>query len=117
MPRQPTTPKVDHSANNYYGQNKNAGQLLQLLYRERQREFIGEGKFWFDLVRQAEATNNPTETLQTYMSMTSAVKNRLKQLYSLYNPIYSEELKVNGAGNGSGGQLVQNPVWDRYTKN
>lgn len=109
--------KVDHAATNYYGQNKNAGQLLQLLYRERQREFIGEGKFWFDLVRQAEATNNPTETLQTYMSMTSAVKNRLKQLYSLYNPIYSEELKVNGAGNGSGGQLVQNPVWDRYTKN
>lgn len=98
----------DHDATGYYGKGKTAADLLTLVYQERQREFVGEGKFWFDLVREAEATNDPTTALTSYMSVTSSVKNRLKQLYSLYNPVYNEEIKVNT-------QLIQNPIWERYS--
>jgi hypothetical protein len=48
------------------------------------------------------------------MAATTIVKNRLKQLYSMYNPIYAEEMKIAGVENG--GALVQNPVWERYSK-
>ena len=83
-------------------------------YQERQREFVGEGKFWFDIVRQAEATNDPTKSLSDNMSLSTSLKNRLKLLYSLYNPVFSDEMKVNGVP--AGGKLNQNPVWDRYSK-
>jgi hypothetical protein len=63
---------------------------LTLVYNERQREFIGEGKRWFDIVRQAEITNNPTDVLNSYISLPTTVKNRLKQLYSLYVPIHND---------------------------
>jgi hypothetical protein len=86
---------------------------LTLVYNERQREFIGEGKRWFDIVRQAEFTNNPSDVLNSFISLPTTVKNRLKQLYSLYVPIHNDEIKINGVEYG--GKLVQNPVWDRYT--
>ena len=94
--------------------SKKQEDLLPLVYRERQREFIGEGKRWFDIVRQVEATNDPKATLTDYMTVSNSVRTRLSQLYAFYNPIYSEEIKVNGIE--TGGKLVQNPVWDRYTK-
>lgn len=98
-----------------YSEGKSANNLLTLVYNERQREFVGEGKRWFDLVRYAEASytadgSNETKAMFDMMfDVSSTLKNRLKSLYSLYNPIYSEELKVNS-------NLVQNPVWDKYTK-
>ncbi len=92
---------------------KTAGQLLTLVYNERQREFVAEGKRWFDLVRQCEYTNDPKTVLETYISLGTSVRNRLRQLWSVYNPIYSEEIKINGVDYD--GNLVQNPVWDRYT--
>lgn len=91
-----------------------AADLLLLTYNERQREFMCEGKRWFDLVRQAEASNDTKTTLSSYASMKSSVRTRLSNLWGFYVPIYSEELKVNGVENG--GSLYQNPVWDRYTK-
>lgn len=87
--------------------------LLKLVINERQREFVGEGKRWYDLVRQCEATGDVAETLNSYTAMSKDVKNRLRGIYAMYVPIYSEELKVNGVEFGGG--LVQNPVWDRYT--
>lgn len=101
----------DHTSADYYvkKESKSVADLLTLIYQERQREFVGEGKFWFDLVREAEATNDPTTALTSYMSLTSSVKNKLKQIYSLYNPVYNEEIKVNT-------QLIQNPIWERYSK-
>ena len=100
--------------------NKTANDLLSNVYRERQREFVGEGKRWFDIVRQAEysyvSNKKSTSSALGFGSFKSTVTNRLSKLYSLYNPIYSEELKVNGKGQADGGQLVQNPVWERYTK-
>lgn len=93
---------------------KKCSDLLTLVYNERQREFVGEGKRWFDIVRQAEFSNDAAATLKDYMMpMPSATTNRLKQLYSLYNPIHNEEIKINGVEYG--GKLKQNPVWDRYT--
>lgn len=104
------------SGDNYktYVNNQTAAKLLSLVYRERQREFFAEGKRWFDLVRQVEYSNDPESTLTDYATVTTAVKTRLSQLYSFYNPIYSEELKVSGTENG--GYLEQNPVWERYSK-
>lgn len=111
--------RVDENFSGNYGMDgenftQNASQLLTLLYRERQREFVGEGKRWFDLVRQAEFANDSKEVLSSFTSLKSEVVNRLGNLWGMYNPYYSEELKVNGVENGGG--LVQNPVWERYTK-
>ena len=97
-----------------YAYDKTASDLLTLVYQERQREFVAEGKFWFDIVRQCEASNDLSGTLTAYMSINNSVKNRLRQIYSLYNPVYDEEIKVNGVENG--GTLVQNPIWERYSK-
>ena len=97
-----------------YPLGKTGADLLLLVYNERQREFVGEGKRWYDLVRQAEYENSTANVLSTHMSVTATVRNRLKQLLSFYNPVYSEEMKIAGVENG--GALVQNPVWDRYTK-
>ena len=96
-----------------YAKELRASDLLNLVYNERQREFVGEGKRWFDIVRQVEATNNVESTLNTFINLTKDVRSRLRSLYAMYVPIYSEELKVNGVEFGGG--LVQNPVWDRYT--
>ena len=88
--------------------------LLRLTYYERQREFIAEGKRWFDLVRECEWRNETEEVLE-WMAASSSVKNRCRNLWSLYNPIYADEMKVNGVGYGDGnGKLVQNPVWQKY---
>ena len=97
------------------GNVKSADDLLKLVYNERQREFVAEGKRWFDIVRQCEATNANTDVLTNYITLSTTVRNRLKALYSLYNPIYSEEIKVNGVDYG--GKLEQNPVWKRYSDN
>lgn len=92
---------------------KTAADLLTLVYNERQREFVFEGKRWFDIVRECEATNDNSDVLTNYINLSTTVRNRLRKLYSLYCPIYSEEIKVNGVDYG--GNLEQNPVWDRYT--
>ena len=110
----------DRLNENYSVTGKTATTLLSNVYRERQREFVAEGKRWYDIVRQAEfsyvANQKSTSSALAFGSFKQQVTNRLSKLYSLYNPIYSEELKVNGKGQADGGKLVQNPIWDRYTK-
>lgn len=93
----------------WYAKDYTSANLLPLVYHERQREFVGEGKFWFDIVRQAEFSNDPASAVSDYLRLSNTVGNRLKSLWSLYNPIYNEEMKVNT-------MLVQNPVWERYNK-
>ena len=99
-----TSSRLDY---NYY-MDKSATNLLELVYRERQREFISEGKRWFDLVRQAEYVNDTEDVLNSWMGATKEVKARLRKLEAMYVPYYNDEIKANPA-------LVQNPVWDRYT--
>ena len=76
--------------------------------RERQREFFGEGKRWFDMVRMAIRANSTENMLNLlaakYTTNASAIKAKLATLNSLYSPVYKEEMKVNTA-------LVQNPAW------
>ena len=83
-------------------------QLFDLVMRERRREFFGEGKRWFDLVRMAEhdgtTTNMLTLLLTKYATNTNAVRAKLASMNSLYSPVYENELKVNP-------NLHQNPAW------
>ncbi len=104
---------------------------------ERQIEFIGEGKRWFDLVRYAErhaggqdGTQDPREWTEDnpigngyagveamieqflkneFSSNYTTLKNRFKNRYGLYNIIYYMEIKA------SDGMLEQNPVWNKNT--
>ena len=85
-------------------------QLFDLVMRERRREFFGEGKRWFDLVRRAEhdgtTTNMLTLLLTKYATNTNAVRAKLASMNSLYSPVYENELKVNP-------NLHQNPAWEK----
>lgn len=96
----------------YFGIGKNGQNLLDLVYRERQREFFAEGKRWFDIVRQAEAINNPRAVLETcsFTSNATVLQARLNKLAAMYSPYYNEECKINPS-------LKQNEVWDKYTPN
>lgn len=94
---------------------RTANELLNYTMNERQREFLGEGKRWFDLVRECEWRGATADVLSDWMSASNSVKNRCRSLWSLYNPIYSDEMKVNGVGYGDGnGMLNQNPIWAKY---
>lgn len=95
-----------------------SNNLLYLVYCERQREFLGEGKRWFDIVRECEFRGETKDVLNDWVGSSTNVRNRLRSIWSLYNPIYLEEIKVNGVGFGNkGGKLVQNPVWEKYMPN
>ena len=103
---------------------------------ERQLEFLGEGKRWFDLVRYAEryaggsnGTQDPREWSEENPigngkvgvdkmvddllngewsnERRKTLKNRFKNRYGLYNLIYYKEIQ---AGHG---KLEQNPVWNK----
>ena len=93
-----------------YFKDKSASALLELVYRERQREFFSEGKRWFDIVRQAESENNTNEVLSSWVGASKSLQTRLRKLAAMYVPYYNDELKVNPA-------LKQNEVWDKYTPN
>jgi hypothetical protein bacD2_07418 len=91
------------------------GSPLKLAFNERQREFLGEGKRWYDIVRECEFRGATKDVLSDWVGLSSIVRNRLRSFWSLYNPIYLEELKVNGKEYGSKtGQLTQNPAWEKY---
>lgn len=85
-------------------------QLYSLVMRERRREFFGEGKRWFDLVRMAEydgkTTNMLNLLLTKYATNTNAVKAKLATMNSLYGPVYENEMKINP-------RLHQNPAWEK----
>ena len=96
-----------------YGNN-----AVNYVLSERQREFLGEGKRWFDIVRQCEFNPEPSDIKATIQGLgfSSMISNRLQSIWALYNPIFVEELKVNGKNyfGNTQGQLVQNPVWEKY---
>lgn len=102
---------------------------------ERQLEFFGEGKRWFDLVRFAErhaggqnGTKDPREYTEElpigngmkgvelmldqfmaneYQKEVDILKTRFGSRYGLYNLIYYMEIKA------SEGKLEQNPAWNK----
>ena len=126
------------SSTNTLGNAPSASSYEIAVLNERQLEFIGEGKRWFDLVRYAErhaggqdgtkderewTEENPvgnglagvTDMVNTLMSgefnneKRKAMINRFKNRYGLYNLIYYKEIQA------SHGMLEQNPVWN-YNK-
>ena len=108
---------------------------VRMVLNERQIELLGEGKRWFDLVRWAEryayrasdplderegTEENPITNGQrgvelmaetflknTYSNLWTTLKNRIKNRYGLYSPIYYMEVKA------SDGKIIQNPVWNK----
>lgn len=86
-------------------------QMEELLMDERQREFLFEGKRWFDLVRLSRYCNS-TEKLTAYTlrkftkKNTNAIKTRLTDPNYIYFPYAKSELKVNPL-------LKQNPAFSK----
>lgn len=95
----------------------NQEDMENLILRERRREFIGEGKRWFDVVRyalrqgQEKSSEAAFELIQNKFSgnALNTTRNKYKQgIQVLYAPIYEDELKANPL-------LNQNPIWDQGT--
>ncbi|MDE5999761.1 MAG: RagB/SusD family nutrient uptake outer membrane protein [Bacteroidaceae bacterium] len=82
--------------------------LERLVLNERQREFYGEGKRWFDLVRYALRRGGTAEMLKIYSKKKTddmnSIKVKLAHIQSLFSPIYNTEIKNNS-------WLYQNGVW------
>ncbi|MBP5337835.1 MAG: RagB/SusD family nutrient uptake outer membrane protein [Prevotella sp.] len=82
--------------------------MEQLLFEERQREFLFEGKRWFDLVRMARRDGNTTRMVQLvtrkYIENVNAIKIKLADPNIIYFPYAKSELKVNPL-------LKQNPAF------
>lgn len=88
--------------------------LEGLILRERNREFIGEGKRWFDMVRYAMRKgeeDGPSKAYEIFGKVfqgtnASTAKNKYKQsMPVMYSPYSETEMKANPL-------LVQNPIWD-----
>ena len=76
-------------------------ELENLLYRERQRELMFEGKRWFALMRLARRANTPepllSYVLKKYTGTASAQASKMSVMDALYLPVHSDELKANSA--------------------
>ena len=109
----------DANADAYY----NSDKYLMNVMNTRKREFIGEGKRWFDLVRYAERISESDESIEgtkgekgifdTFMGNVDGidmVKNRCENLWALYCPIYYMECKAYRA---NGANINQNPIWNK----
>ena len=105
-----------NNADNYYNSTDNIKNVMNT----RKREFIGEGKRWFDLVRYAERLSDSDEAVAGKDKMfddfmgnidgINVVKNRCENLWGLYSPIYYMECKAYRA---NGANINQNPIWNK----
>ena len=72
--------------------------MQELVLRERRRELMFEGKRWFDLMRVARRSNNPTSILQ-YISPNLHGDNlqikRMSVMDALYMPINQSQIDIN----------------------
>lgn len=82
--------------------------MEELLFAERQRELMFEGKRWFDLVRisrrDGENTRLINKVLPKFQENTSAIRIKLSTQDVLYWPYNRDELKQNPL-------LIQNPAY------
>ena len=94
----------------YAKKGMSVATLETLLFKERRRELMFEGKRWFDLVRMARRDGNQ-DALLRYVevkhesSTLAAVKIRLKNPYAMYFPMAKDEVR------NSQGVLKQNPAY------
>ena len=95
--------------NNYDSQEK----MRDLVFDERQIEFLFEGKRYFDLLRRIRRNDNLTTIVSKYLlpkyiaqgQDQATVTTKLNTLNALYLPINRDELRVNTL-------LEQNPFYD-----
>jgi hypothetical protein len=89
-----------------YTDSKAAMEALVL--EERQREFLFEGKRWYDLVRFARRDGNNSRLIdlatRKLLENVNAIKIKLADPNVIYFPYYRNELKVNPL-------LKQNPAF------
>ena len=75
---------------------------------ERRREFLFEGKRWYDMVRVCRRNGNTDyvrkNVMPKYSENVEAIRVKLSDMDALYFPIAKAELKINP-------QLKQNPVY------
>jgi len=89
--------------------NYRSKELMQnLVFDERERELMFEGKRWFDLVRRSRRDNS-TAYLVEHCTLkgvdnASVVRSKLGKMDAIYWPYHEDELKVNP-------YLVQNPAF------
>jgi hypothetical protein len=89
--------------------NKNS--LEDIILEERAKEFCGEGKRWFDLIRMGRRNNN--ERMNRFIEILSAnkpyeeaeiIRSKYSNPNSWYLPIHQDEIDQNN-------KLVQNPYY------
>mgnify|MGYP002623150585 FL=1 len=82
--------------------------MLNLVFDERNRELMFEGKRWFDLVRRSMYDGNTNYLVskagRKYTNNKSAAESKLSRMDAIFWPYHEDELKVNR-------NLVQNPAF------
>jgi len=86
-------------------------ELRELVFKERQREFLFEGKRYFDMLRRVKRENSLTSILPLLIRRyemdklnSNTVRGKISDVDALYIPINEEELKTNPL-------LKQNPFY------
>ena len=81
---------------------------VNLLMQERRREFLFEGKRYYDLVRQARRNGNTTNfqsaLTSKYGEASKAILIKMSNLDFMYMPVLKSQIKLNP-------NLVQNPCY------
>ncbi|MBO4560774.1 MAG: RagB/SusD family nutrient uptake outer membrane protein [Bacteroidaceae bacterium] len=93
-----------------YNDNSSVEDLETILFQERRRELMFEGKRWYDLVRMARRDGNQDRLIQFVeqkydASTLGAVKIKLKNPYAMYFPLAKDEVR------NSQKVLKQNPAY------
>lgn len=82
--------------------------MRDLLFDERQRELMFEGKRWFDLVRRSIREGNSNylakKAVEKQTTNRPAIETKLQEFNKIFLPIFKEELKLNK-------YLKQNPAY------
>lgn len=92
---------------NFKNNFNTSASMESLVLAERRREFVGEGKRWFDLVRYALRRGNTKDMLEILSKKytnSKAIQAKLADMQSLFSPVYNNEIKNNT-------WLYQNGVW------
>jgi starch-binding outer membrane protein, SusD/RagB family len=96
-----------------YTPNLSEEDMLKMLLHERQIEFVGEGKSWYDLLRFGRRNNNKYKDIFLIQNVVKynfqASESWLKSVLSIddahFLPVWENELKVNPL-------LTQNPYYN-----
>ena len=85
-----------------YSTNTTVNELENVLFKERRRELMFEGKRWFDLLRMARRDGNQKRLFQFVekkydTSTVSAIRIRFNNPNALYFPLYEDEI-INSQG-------------------